>query len=104
VSWRELAKCRNEDPELFFPTGTSGPALGQIAKAKAVCVSCHGRAECLRWAVSNGADDGVWGGKSEYERRAIKRRGAIQPKSSRPRTLSSEEADDATRCNYGGRS
>ena len=37
MDWRHKAVCREEDPELFFPVGNSGPALAQIAKAKVVC-------------------------------------------------------------------
>ena len=31
--WREKALCRETDPELFFPVGTTGNALVQIARA-----------------------------------------------------------------------
>lgn len=37
VDWRHNAVCREEDPELFFPIGNTGPALLQIEEAKAVC-------------------------------------------------------------------
>ena len=40
MDWRHDAICRDEDPELFFPVGTSGPALMQIAEAKSVCRRC----------------------------------------------------------------
>ncbi|HLS13993.1 MAG TPA: WhiB family transcriptional regulator, partial [Beutenbergiaceae bacterium] len=31
---------------------------------------------CLKWALESGQDAGVWGGMSEDERRALKRRTA----------------------------
>jgi WhiB family redox-sensing transcriptional regulator len=76
MDWRHRAICRDEDPELFFPVGTSGPALLQIAEAKSVCRRCPVVSECLTWALESGQDAGVWGGMSEDERRALKRRSA----------------------------
>jgi WhiB family redox-sensing transcriptional regulator len=76
MDWRHDAICRDEDPELFFPVGTSGPALMQIAEAKTVCRRCPVTEQCLAWALESGQDAGVWGGMSEDERRALKRRGA----------------------------
>jgi len=72
--WRHRAICRDEEPELFFPVGTSGPALLQIAEAKTVCRRCPVVSECLTWALESGQDAGVWGAMSEDERRALKRR------------------------------
>ncbi|MBW0106182.1 WhiB family transcriptional regulator [Pseudonocardia sp. KRD291] len=74
MDWRHDAICRDEDPELFFPVGTSGPALMQIAEAKTVCRRCPVTESCLAWALESGQDAGVWGGMSEDERRALKRR------------------------------
>lgn len=74
MDWRHKAACKDEDPELFFPVGTNGPALEQIANAKRVCARCPVKCECLNWAVGTGQDAGVWGGTSEGERRASKRR------------------------------
>src|SRR5256885_10520131 len=74
MDWRHEAACREVDPELFFPIGNSGPALLQIDEAKQVCRRCTVMEECLRWALDTGQDAGVWGGMSEDERRALKRR------------------------------
>jgi WhiB family redox-sensing transcriptional regulator len=76
MDWRHRAACRDEDPELFFPIGNTGPALLQIEQAKAVCRRCEVADACITWALETGQDSGVWGGLSEDERRALKRRGA----------------------------
>jgi WhiB family redox-sensing transcriptional regulator len=76
MDWRHHAACLTEDPELFFPIGNTGPALAQIEEAKAVCGKCEVVDTCLKWALETGQDSGVWGGLSEDERRALKRRTA----------------------------
>jgi WhiB family redox-sensing transcriptional regulator len=73
MDWRHRAACRDEDPELFFPIGTTGPSLLQVDEAKAVCQRCDAVDECLSWALDSDQDAGVWGGLSEDERRAVKR-------------------------------
>ncbi|WP_304276966.1 WhiB family transcriptional regulator, partial [Rothia mucilaginosa] len=50
--------------------------LLQIEEAKTVCRSCEVVVVCLKWAIETGQDSGVWGGTSEDERRAMKRRAA----------------------------
>jgi WhiB family redox-sensing transcriptional regulator len=74
MDWRHRAACRDEDPELFFPIGTTGPALRQVDEAKAVCRRCDVVDECLTWSLNSDQDAGVWGGLDEDERRALKRR------------------------------
>lgn len=76
MDWRHKALCLNEDPELFFPIGNSGPALAQVEQAKAVCRQCPVTETCLAWAIETNQDAGVWGGMSEDERRSMKRRAA----------------------------
>ncbi len=76
MDWRHRAACLTEDPELFFPVGNTGPAIMQIAEAMMVCARGEVRTECLQWALDAGQDHGVWGGLSEDERRAMKRRNA----------------------------
>jgi WhiB family transcriptional regulator, redox-sensing transcriptional regulator len=73
MDWRHVAACRDEDPELFFPIGTTGPALLQVERAKAVCGRCTVVDACLDWALASGQDTGVWGGMSEDERLTLKR-------------------------------
>lgn len=79
MDWRNHAACRDEDPELFFPIGNSGPAVTQIEEAKEVCRSCPVSTSCLKWALETGQDGGVWGGMSEDERRSLKRRRNADP-------------------------
>lgn len=73
MTWREKAACRGEDPELFFPIGTTGRALDQIELAKSVCRDCDVTAHCLEESLKNNEDAGVWGGMSEDERRTLRR-------------------------------
>ncbi len=68
-NWRKRAACRDVDPDLFFPVGSSGPALIQAAQAKAVCAGCDVADQCLQWALATGSNDGIWGGLTEAERR-----------------------------------
>ncbi|MGH8898415.1 MAG: WhiB family transcriptional regulator [Egibacteraceae bacterium] len=72
MSWRDKAGCLGMDCELFFPLGSTGPALEQIARAKAVCQDCPVVHECLEWALGTG-QDGIWGGLTQDERRALRR-------------------------------
>jgi WhiB family redox-sensing transcriptional regulator len=74
MDWRHQATCTTEDPELFFPAGTNGPALLQVAEAKTVCRRCPVTTECLDYAIDTAQAHGVWGGMSEDERRALIRR------------------------------
>lgn len=73
MDWRQKAACIDEDPELFFPVGTTGSALEQLERAKAVCQRCDVIDQCLEWALQTNQDAGVWGGTSEDERRALRR-------------------------------
>lgn len=75
MDWRHGAACRDiDDKNLFFPIGNTGPALLQIEDAKRVCRRCPVIRECGDWALSTHQKDGVWGGMSEDERAAFKRR------------------------------
>lgn len=71
--WRAVAACRDTDPDLFFPIGTTGNAIDQIASAKQVCDVCPAKEPCLEFALFTNQDSGVWGGTSEDERRSLRR-------------------------------
>lgn len=69
LDWREYALCAQTDPEIFFPEGN-----GNTREAKKICNNCDVRDQCLNYALENDERFGVWGGKSEHERRYLRRR------------------------------
>lgn len=71
--WWCDAACRDTDPDLFFPVGSTGLALEQIESAKVVCRNCAAQADCLEFALTTNQDSGIWGGTSEEERRMLRR-------------------------------
>jgi WhiB family transcriptional regulator, redox-sensing transcriptional regulator len=71
--WRDNAACRDTDPELFFPIGTTGPAVEQIESAKLVCFQCDAQSHCLEFALATNQESGIWGGTSEEERRKLRK-------------------------------
>lgn len=65
-AWHDDSLCSQTDPDAFYPD------KGESTKdAKRVCAACPAQQLCLEWALDNGERFGVWGGKSERERRAI---------------------------------
>ena len=77
-TWRNQAICRDTDPDLFFPIGTTGQALVQIDRAKEVCEVCPVKTECLDYALETNQDSGIWGGLDEEQRRNIRRQAAAR--------------------------
>ena len=73
LTWRQDAACRDTSPELFFPIGTTGQAVEQIAAAKNVCLGCPAQVPCLEFALATNQDSGVWGATSEEDRRHLRR-------------------------------
>lgn len=71
MNWRDHAACRDENPELFFPVGTFGPALRQADEAKAVCAHCPVITACRSWAVAT-LPHGIAGGLTEDERHVLR--------------------------------
>ncbi len=82
-NWRNTALCRDTDPELFFPIGTTGQALVAQDYAKRVCQECNVQQSCLDYALDTNQDSGIWGGLTEDERRVIRRRRAVAARAAR---------------------
>ena len=68
VEWRTLGACRGLDPGIFYPDEDDA-ALA----AKEICERCGVRAACLEHALARREKVGVWGGRTERERRRILR-------------------------------
>lgn len=68
TDWTSQAACRGSDPDTLFVQGAAQN------RAKAVCMGCDVRTECLADALDNRVEFGVWGGMTERERRALLRR------------------------------
>ena len=72
LDWQNYANCLGVDPDLFFPERGAS-----TREAKEVCRGCVVQDECLEFALSNGEKFGIWGGKSERERRRVRRQRAM---------------------------
>lgn len=66
--WFEDALCPETDPEIFFPEKG-----GSTKDAKDVCKKCDVKDDCLQYALEKDERFGIWGGKSERERRKLKK-------------------------------
>lgn len=77
--WRQRGACvppDDADPEVvrdmrekFFPLRGQSPE-----PAKKVCARCEVRLDCLEYALEVCELDGIWGGKTPTERRALRKR------------------------------
>lgn len=67
--WQHYARCRGLDPDRFFARGSarSQPAIE-------ICQRCRVREECLQFALDSEVEFGIWGGMTERQRRALRRR------------------------------
>ncbi len=64
--WLAAARCKDMDPDVFFPTDGIG-----VQVAQRICAECDVVDQCLEYALASRIDHGVWGGASERERRRI---------------------------------
>lgn len=69
ADWRARARCRDVDPEIFFPAAESGHLLeAEVAEARAVCAGCPVIEQCLAFARAR-LPYGIAGGLTPAERR-----------------------------------
>lgn len=71
LHWSNVANCIGVDPNLFYPERGASNKL-----AKAICQECVVREDCLEYALAH-ENFGVWGGKTERERRGIRKQRAL---------------------------
>jgi len=64
------AGCAGMNPSIFYPDEKDQEA---VSYAKSLCRKCEGRLECLKLALQNHEDEGIWGGTTRLERRLIVR-------------------------------
>lgn len=69
LTWKAEGACRLVDPDLFYPVSDA-----DAAPAKLVCATCCVQERCLDYAVDAREFEGVWGGLTGSERRALHRR------------------------------
>ncbi len=67
--WQESALCAQVDNDIWFPEKG-----GSTKEAKSVCRECPVQWPCLKYALENEERFGIWGGMSERERRAVRRK------------------------------
>ena len=72
TEWMARGKCKEVVPDLFFPSDGMG-----VLAAQRICAECPVVDACLQYALDERVDHGVWGGKSERERRRMLRRRRI---------------------------
>lgn len=74
--WRNRSSC-NGLGDLMFPDAEQPNRDlhdAQVTKAKQVCRGCPVATDCLNYALTTGETYGIWGGMTDHERRALKRR------------------------------
>ncbi len=76
--WWSRAACQSADPELFFPISAAGAGAAEVGRAKAICGTCSVRRNCLSYALEARQVQGIWGGTTEEERRALRGRQPAQ--------------------------
>lgn len=69
LTWKLAGACRLLSTDMFFPASDT-----EAGPAKSVCEGCPVEEPCLEYALATREPEGVWGGCTFSERRAILRR------------------------------
>lgn len=84
--WRDKASCSGADPELWFPKSGREEAADRAIR---ICNSCPVREQCLKFAVDNEIDFGIFGGVTARQR---------YPGRAKPRQYSTVEKTELQPC------
>jgi WhiB family transcriptional regulator, redox-sensing transcriptional regulator len=63
MEWILEANCGNANTDLFFSKYKKEQDM-----AKSICQSCKVSLDCLKFAINNQCDDGIFGGLTAKER------------------------------------
>lgn len=64
-----------EAPDTFFYDHGDKNKVYKIKTAKKICDDCPVKFLCLEYALESNEQEGIWGGLTANERRAVRRRG-----------------------------
>lgn len=66
-SWRTEAECLGANTETFYPGKGEN-----TSKARLICFRCPSRVPCAEFAIRNNLRDGIFGGLSHHDRKAVR--------------------------------
>lgn len=72
TAWHQYASCKGMETSVFFGDGRVGGSKNRsVGKRNAIsiCKGCPVRIQCLKYAVLNNVEYGIWGG---YDMRELK--------------------------------
>ncbi len=73
-SWQQHSACRGPNAVVFFPPNhfeRKEEKATREHEAKAICGLCPVWRQCLQYALEIREQHGIWGGKTELERRRM---------------------------------
>ena len=72
--WHIRAACRGPQSIVFFPPPhfeRKDEKVEREQRAKAICLSCGVKDECLTYSLQIREQHGIWGGQNENERKSL---------------------------------